>query len=176
MTAQLLADVPFAAVYASVLSRAFETGRAVAERYQIPLCPDKRLREIDAGRWQGHTYAELEATFPDSYGVWRRQIGLTVCPGGESVAQLQQRVNACVREIVRRHPDQTVCVATHATPIRVMECLWRGLPLAQMHTVPWVSNASITQVRYEPDGTGRIVQRDGHSHLGALHTVLPKYA
>ena len=174
VTAEYVKDVSFTAVYASDLARAYDTGKAVAERRGIPLHPDKRLREIFAGEWEGETYSKLEETFPDSYGVWRTQIGLAQCPGGESVAQLQERVRECVEEIVRKHPGETICIATHATPIRVMECVWTDTPLAQMHTIPWVSNASVTVAEYDETGTGHLLERDLHDHLGELHTVLAK--
>lgn len=174
VTAQFLRQIPITAVYASDLARAYDTGRAVAENQGIPLVGDCRLREIFAGEWEGETYADLERKFPDSYGVWRTQIGLARCPGGESVAELQERVRACVEEIVRNHPGETVCIVTHATPIRVMECLWTNTPLEQMHTIPWVSNASVTVAEYDEAGIGRQLERDLHDHLGELHTVLAK--
>ena len=173
-TAEFLKDIPFAAVYASDLSRAFSTGAAVAHSQHIPIHPEKDLREIFAGEWEGRTYADLERDFPDSYGIWRTQIGLAECPGGESVAQLQARVKACVERIVRDHPGETVCIATHATPIRVMECVWTQTPLSRMHTIPWVSNASVSVAEYDADGVGRLLERDLHAHLGDLHTVLAK--
>jgi len=172
-TAEFLRDVPFVAVYSSDLSRAYDTGLATARLHNIPIYGDTRLREIFAGEWEGKTYTRLEQEYPDSYGVWRTQIGLTVCPGGESVAQLLLRVNACVEDILLKHPGKTVCIATHATPIRVMECIWTDTPLEQMHTVPWVSNASVTVVEYE-NGQAYVQHRDLHHHLGDLHTVLAK--
>ena len=174
LTAEFLRDVPFTAVYASDLSRAYATGLATARLHRIPIYGEASLREIYAGQWEGKTYAELERLFPDSYGVWRTQIGLACCPDGETVAQLQQRVSACVDAIVRRHAGETVCIATHATPIRVMECLWTGTSLERMHTVPWVSNASVTVAEYDEAGCGTLLERDIHHHLGELHTVLAK--
>ena len=173
-TADFLCSVPFSAVYASDLSRAYDTGLAVAKMQNIPIIETKRLREISAGDWEGRQYSELETSFPDSYGVWRQRIGLAVCPNGESVSELQARIRECVESIVRRHSNETVCIATHATPIRVMECVWTNTPLTQMHTIPWVSNASVTIVAYDDNGMGRLLQRDLHSHLGELHTVLAK--
>lgn len=173
-SARFLRAVPFTAVYASDLCRAYDTGLAVAQMQEIPITGDTRLREIFAGEWEGRTYSDLERDFPDSYGAWRHRIGLARCPGGESVAQLQERVRACVEEIVRRHPGETLCIATHATPIRVMECVWTHTPLSQMHTIPWVSNASVTVAEYDDGGVGRLLERDLHEHLGELHTVLAK--
>lgn len=172
-TAEFLKDVPFTAVYASDLSRAYETGLAVANRQAIPIYRTPELREIFAGEWEGKTYDQLETEYADSYGIWRRQIGLAHCPGGESVAQLQRRVKRCIEQIVHCHPNETVCIATHATPIRVMECVWTDTPLSSMHAIPWVSNASVTITSYD-QGKGVLQERDLHDHLGNLHTVLAK--
>ena len=173
-TAAFLLDIPFTAVYASDLKRAYNTGAAVAQLHGLEAIPTQQLREIFAGLWEGRTYSDLEREHADSYNVWKKTIGLAACPGGESVARLQGRVRACVEEIVHNHPGETVCIATHATPIRVMECLWTHTPLERMHTIPWVSNASVTIAEYDSSLQGRLVERDIHLHLGELHTVLAK--
>lgn len=172
LTAAHLQRYPIKAVYASDLSRAFDTGHAVADALNIPIYAERGFREIFAGRWEGKTYSQLEDEFPDSYGIWRNQIGLAACPDGETVAELQKRVNSAVHAIVEHHPDEAICIATHATPIRVMECLWTDTPLKDMHTIPWVSNASITVAEYDGDGNGRLLVRDYHDHLGAIATKL----
>lgn len=173
-TAKFLKDVPFSCVYASDLCRAYDTGADVANSHGISIHPMPQLREIFAGEWEGKTYSQLEEEYADTYGVWRKQIGLAQCPNGESVAQLQKRIQSCVEEVVRRHPNETICIATHATPIRVMECVWTNTPLEDMHTIPWVSNASVTIAEYDENGFGRLIDRDLHHHLGDLHTVLAK--
>ena len=173
-TAAFLQDIPFTAVYASDLKRAFDTGAAVARLHGLESIPMQQLREIFAGQWEGKTYTDLEREFADSYDVWKNNIGLAACPGGESVVHLQERVRACVERIVHSHPGEIICIATHATPIRVMECLWTHTPLEHMHTIPWVSNASVTIAEYDNSLQARLVKRDIHHHLGELHTVLAK--
>lgn len=173
-TADFLQDIPFSAVYASDLSRAYDTGAAVARTQDVPIYSTPKLREIYAGDWEGKKYDQLEKEYPESYGIWRTQIGLAECPKGESVAQLQMRIRAFVDNAVSKHPNEIICIATHATPIRVLECLWTDTPLSRMHTIPWVSNASVTIAEYDESGVGRLLQRDLHEHLGDLHTVLAK--
>ncbi len=170
-TADYVKQNRFTVVYTSDLSRAAETGRAVAELLDIPLVTDARLREIYAGEWEGRTFDELQ-DHPD-FRVWRQQIGISRCTGGESVAELQVRVREAVESIVKAHPGQTVCIATHATAIRVMECLWTQTPLEQMHTIPWVNNASVTIVEYDSHMHGRLVSRDEHQHLSSVFSSLP---
>lgn len=173
-TAAFLTEIPFTAAYASNLDRAYETGLIVARPHDLEVVPTARLREIFAGDWEGKTYNELELLYPESYTTWKTRIGMAHCDNGESVAQLQQRIRSCVEEIVHRHPNETVCIATHATPIRVMECIWTNTPLEQMHTIPWTCNASVTVAEYDEEGRGRLVARDLHDHLGDLYTVLAK--
>ncbi len=172
-TAAYLTDVPFTAVYASSLSRAFETGSILAAPHGLPVQPCDGLREINAGVWEGLPYETIYARYEADFRIWIEQIGLAACTGGESVAQLQQRVRRAVETIARRHSGESVCIATHATPIRAMECVWRGLPLSAMQSIPWVSNASVTIVEYDDDGSSRLVERDIHAHLGDEVTVLP---
>lgn len=173
-TADFLKNVPFSAVYASDLSRAYDTGWAIAQKHNLPVRSTVGLREIFAGDWEGKTYRQLEEEYADSYRVWRTQIGLAACPNGETVMQFQARIRACVEEIVGIHPNETICIATHATPIRVMEGVWTDTPIDRIHTIPWVSNASVTIVEYDENGVGRLMERDLFAHLGSLYTVLAK--
>ncbi len=170
-TAELLKEIGFTAVYASDLLRAAATGQAVADRCGLPLRTTEQLREINAGEWETQPFTALLKR--DDFGVFRHQIGLSCCPGGESVAQLQRRIRSAVEDIVRAHTGETVCIATHATPIRVMECIWTDTPLEQMHTIPWVGNASVTIAQYDEALNGRLIRRDIHDHLGGLSTELP---
>ncbi len=170
-TGNYLKSVPFTAVYASDLQRAYRTGYAVATHHGLDVIPTQRLREIAAGVWEGKAFSELEIR-PD-YQVWLHTIGLACPTGGEAVAELQLRIQSTVEDIVRRHSGETVCIATHATPIRVMECIWRDIPLEEMHTIPWVSNASITIAQYDEGGRGHLIKRDMNEHLGEIKTALP---
>lgn len=173
-TADYLKNVPFSVVYASDLSRAYDTGAAIALKHGLSVCPTPGLREIFAGDWEGKTYRQLEEEYAESYGVWKTQIGLAACPNGETVMQLQERIRGCVEEIVAKHPNETICIATHATPIRVMEALWTDTPPERIHAIRWVSNASVTIAEYDENSVGRLIRRDLFAHLGSLHTVLAK--
>lgn len=163
----IAANYPVEAVYASDLSRAFDTGKALADLLNIPIFPEKTLREIHAGAWEGHSFEDLKRDFPDSYGIWLSHIGSCVCPEGESVAQLQARVLKTLRRICDENPGRTIAIATHATPIRTLQCHCTGLGLDHMKDIPWVSNASVTVAEYN---SGEFALKDVSldSHLGAM--------
>lgn len=136
-------------VYASDLRRAYDTGKAVADLLGLPVTGDPRLREINAGHWQGLQFTRILQQYPEDYETWLHDIGFCVCSGGESVAQLGQRIMTALTDLAQKHPAETVVIATHATPIRVMRSLLHPKGLSQMKDIPWVSNASVTELRYQ---------------------------
>ena len=161
------------AVYSSDLERAVYTGKAVADRLGLPVRPHKGLREIFAGEWEGQRFDHLEAAYPKTFaGLWRKDIGNSVCDGGESVAQLMQRILATVREIAEANPGKTVVLATHATPIRCMECFCQGNDLSRMKDIPWVTNASVTEIHYE-NGVFTEIVSSYSQHLTNMVSTLP---
>ncbi len=159
-------------VYSSDLKRAFETGKCVADRLNIEIVPEQGLREIFAGSWEGKRFDELEKEFAEKYNIWRNDIGNAVTNNGESVRDLSVRVSAALEKIACENDGKTIVIATHATPIRVMECLWRGLSLDEMKNIPWVSNASVTVVDYV-NGLVNFEAVGEDRHLGEIKTKLP---
>ena len=169
----IVSHYPVDAVYASDLCRAYATGQAVADKMNLAVQTHRGLREIFAGSWENMPFDFLMATYPESYAVtWRHDIGNCVCDGGESVAQLQQRVSETAREIAEANDGKTVVIATHATPIRTMECLCQGKPLTTMKDIPWVTNASVTEICYE-NGRFTEVVSSYDKHLGSMVSTLP---
>lgn len=159
-------------VYASDLVRAGETGQILAEILGCPLETDKGLREIYAGAWQEKTFDYLTERYPQAYGVWRQDIGKAQCPQGESVAEMGLRVREALTRICRDNPGKTLVIATHATPIRAMESWAKFLDFSRMGELPWVSNASVTELFYE-DGVWQLGKVSQDAHLQDLRTVFP---
>lgn len=173
LTAEYLKTMHFDAAYGSDLVRAYETGLAAIQYHPgLNLIPDTRLREIDGGRWEGILFEDLNADWPEAYRLWRFEMHKSQCPEGENVHDLQKRICAELICLAEKHPGETVLIATHATPIRVMELIFRGLPMEEIGNVSWVPNASVTIVEYD-EGKWNMTLRGYDGHLGALSTVLP---
>lgn len=158
------------AIYSSDLKRAVAVGEAVARETGVQMYPDALLREIHAGQWEGRSFEEINEKFP-AYQVWRNDIGNACCDGGETVAQLQKRIIGRLEAIAKQHPNQTVVIATHATPVRVTQCYAEGRSLGEMKDIPWVSNTSVTEIDY--DGTFHIVKVGYDGYLGDAVSAMP---
>ncbi len=106
-------------LWASDLSRARETAEIVGARIGMVPRLDPRLREASRGRWEGRLFIDIERQEPELYAAWRRAGASFRFPGGESLQEQQQRVQAAVLEI-RRHGRLPALVVCHGGSIRVM--------------------------------------------------------
>lgn len=171
--AKALKDVPIDAAYASDLVRAYETGEIIAREHGLKVTPSSKLREINAGEWEGVLFTELDRLFHDDYQAWNNDMANCRCTGGESIRELAVRIRTECEAIARRENGKTVLIATHATPIRLMQLVWQGLDIEDIGKITWVMNASISVVDFE-DGKWTPVVIGEASHLGDMKTELPK--
>lgn len=172
-TARFIADAyKVEAIYASDLRRACGTAMHLGNLLQLPVYPERGMREISAGEWEGASFYHLGDTHPEEYRHWMTDIGTSRCPGGESVAEMADRVYETVCRIAAENDGKTVAIFTHATPIRSIEWRLTAKPLSYMQKIPWVSNASVSELQYD-GGMLRAVHMGQDDHLSALRTALP---
>lgn len=117
-------------IYSSPLSRARDTAQAlldlVAERAAalgveapaLPVVADERLLEIHFGSCEMSTVAEFRADRPEFARTWDSFDGEGVnfmerFPGGESRADVVNRVSSFLEDVARRHPRRTVVTVCH---------------------------------------------------------------
>ncbi len=158
--------------YASDLKRAFDTGKHVADWFGMEIIPEKELREIEAGSWEGKPFEEL-ARENEDFKLWLSDIGASRATDGESVKELYDRVNAFVDTLTEKHKGKTILCATHATPIRAILCKAKGLSAKDMQKIPWTANASVTIIDYFGDEVKILVEGNA-DFQGELKTALPR--
>lgn len=110
--AAALAEVPLDAVFSSPLVRAADTARAIATPHRLEIRFDDRLKEINAGIFQGLLWSEIEHVHPAEAVRWRRQEPDFVIPSGESRRQLMMRGAEALRAI-RETGLREVAVVAH---------------------------------------------------------------
>jgi probable phosphoglycerate mutase len=88
--ARRLGGVRIDRIVASPMLRAVETAQILANGRPVEL--DERLRELDYGRWEGLTYADIDAHDPELRARWEHDPAATHSPGGESGDDVAARV------------------------------------------------------------------------------------
>lgn len=128
-----LRNEPPNVAFTSPMRRCIETLDIVAPHLAQTVCDE--LREISFGTWEGRTLAWLERNDPE--GVARRRNDPVTFrpPGGESFADVAQRLLAFAGA-VRDAAARGVIVVGHRGTLGVLERLLRGLPLESKAVVP----------------------------------------
>ena len=119
------------AVYTSPLGRCRETGAEIAAPFRLELRPVDGLADIDYGEWQGLTRDQAQERWPDETELWFRTPHIAAIPGGETLAALLSRTSAALRDILWRHPDQTVVLVGHDSVNRVLLLFALEAPLSR---------------------------------------------
>jgi probable phosphoglycerate mutase len=125
--AERLAPVPVAVVYSSPLERCVETARAVARPRGMEVRVEPGIIEVAYGNWTGRPLAQLSRT-----ALWKQLQGAPSTmrfPGGESLAEVQQRAVGALDAIAARHPKKIVAAFTHADVIRLAVAHYAGVHL-----------------------------------------------
>ncbi len=172
---EYLKDQKIDAAEASDLLRAYRTAAAALKHHGITPEKNAGFREIFAGAWENMRFDDIAAAYPDAWQVWRTDIGHARPTDGESTAELASRVYAAFDALVSRYAGKTVLVGTHATPIRLLKCRALGIPVCDACTVPWATNASLTEIAVER-GVLTLLRDSEDAFLGELHSSLPKKA
>lgn len=150
------------AVYSSDLARAMKTASCVADRFVLTVEPRPELRELNFGDWEGLTYDEIVAKWPDALENFFQHPDVLEIPHGESFPKLRERALACVEEIVARHPDQTVAVFAHGAILRTILTAALHMDLQYVWTIRQF-NTAVNIVTYTEHGTTvELINGTGH--------------
>jgi broad specificity phosphatase PhoE len=156
--------------------------------------PDPRLREIDLGDYEGRSWEEFEADeeltaafAADPYG--------TALPGGESLAHLEARVMAALRDVLDAHgvgpdgglstdavatsdasalatgfhtaePGENACVVAHDGPIRTILNHYLGVPPEKWWTLS-TTHGGVSLLEFS-HGWVNVRYVNASSHLAGL--------
>jgi probable phosphoglycerate mutase len=149
--AAYLRDAGLTALYTSDLSRARETAEVIAEQTGLALQLDARWREMNLGRFQGLTLAEIEERYPEAVKAMRDDYLGFVFPEGESRWMMQQRVYQAFTELASTYPaGSTIAVVSHGGSIKLL--LMKLFPDDPEMRAIHIHNTSITTLAQNSAG------------------------
>jgi len=166
-TAQRLAKLPVAKVYASPIERTVQTAERIAAHHNLDVLPLPGAIEADYGDWTGGKIAELAKT--DEWKVVQVAPSRARFPNGETIREMQSRMIGTLDDVVARHPHETVVVVSHADPIKSAIAHYTGMHLDLFQRVH-VSPASVTVFDFHTYGVMMVKCND----TGGLDDLLPE--
>jgi alpha-ribazole phosphatase/probable phosphoglycerate mutase len=104
------ADVELKMIYCAPCESAQATARMIAEKRQCKWKVCDFFRNIDHGLWQGRCIEEIRRQQPKLYKQIQDNPSSFSPPGGESLADAQQRVAKQVMKLQRKHANETIAI------------------------------------------------------------------
>jgi broad specificity phosphatase PhoE len=153
-----------ARILCSPLLRARETA-ALALGAEGVLTIDDDLREIDFGRWESMSFAEIAAADPAAVDGWAALDEDFAFPGGEGIGAFRRRIEAVAGRIAA-DPAGTIAAVTHGGVIRLIICLLLGLD-TRHYLLFDVRPGSISEIRIE-EGRGVLARLNDRCHLEGI--------
>ena len=150
-------------VLTSPLLRARQTASAVADAVGVPLAEDVDLAETDFGSWEGLSFGEVMARWPDEMAAWMADADAAP-PGGESFAAVAVRVDAALDRLVAAHQGRTVVVVSHVTPIKTIVCRALLAPTAALFRMH-LDVAALCEAAWFADGPALLRSLNDTAHL-----------
>ena len=118
-----LAREGIGAVYASSGEAERQTAKLLGKALGVKVRVDAELREIDYGLWQGLTHKEIRRRQPKVYKQWT-EVPTTVCPpGGETLAEAEQRLRKALLNITKRHKNEAPLLVLRPIVLGLMRCI-----------------------------------------------------
>jgi ribonuclease H / adenosylcobalamin/alpha-ribazole phosphatase len=152
-----------AAVVSSPLDRARATAQAAAGALGLDVEVHEGLIETDFGDWEGATFAEAAERDPELHGKWLSDVTVRP-PGGESFAEVRERIETVRDDLVARYPAANVLVVTHVTPIKTLLQLALGVGPSLLYRLH-LDLASLSIAEFYPDGGSSVRLANGTGHL-----------
>lgn len=135
---------PFDALWTSDLARARETAEILGAELGLAVRTHPGLREIHFGAWEGLTFPEVAARYPESAEAYRRDPARTRPPEGESFVEMQERAARALEEILACSGRRLLIVAHGGTVKGILCHLFQWAPESRHRLL--VDNAAITVV------------------------------
>ena len=125
--AEALSGTQVTAVYSSPLSRAYDTGAAIAARHGVQVVIDEAFHNFDLGEWQGRPKESVRQESPELWDLWVNDPTHLRIPGGETLEDVRDRAHERALELVEKHRDERIVVATHRSVAKLLGGALLGL-------------------------------------------------
>jgi len=130
-----LAAKGISACYTSDLSRCVVGAEIIGSHLGLKPVRERNLRELDIGIWEGKSWAELQAIYPQEWQARLDDIVNYRVSQGESLTDLHNRIIPVIGDIVGRHRGEDLLVVAHGGANRVILLNVIGAPLAALFSI-----------------------------------------
>jgi probable phosphoglycerate mutase len=160
----LLRSGAFVEVLCSPLARCRETAEITAAELGLDVQVEPDLREMDFGQWEGMTFDEVQARYPEDLRKWQRSTSAAPTGSSETFAAVLDRMGAAARRLTARYAGGSVVAVTHVTPIKALVVNALGAPPEALFRME-LSSAGFSRIAYTGEEASlRLFNDTSHLH------------
>ena len=156
--------LPWTAIFSSPMRRTIATAKPLCDLIGMEMQLRNGLKEIDFGKWEGKTPAEVNSQFHDEYVRWKAEPGWNSPPGGERAIDIARRSSEVIEEIEKTYKNGNVLVVSHKATIRIMLCSLLGIDVGRYRDRIYMPVAAISIVEFGDRGP-QLQKLSDRSHL-----------
>jgi ribonuclease H / adenosylcobalamin/alpha-ribazole phosphatase len=161
--AKRLASAGIDAIVASPLQRTVQTAEQVAAVTGLQVVTEDGFRETDFGAWEGLTFAEVRERWPSEMTAWLADPEVAP-PGGESFAEVSERVSAALHRVLADRTGQRLLIVSHVTPIKTLVAAAVLAPSAALYRMH-LDVAALSEIDWYADGPAVLRSFNDTAHL-----------
>jgi broad specificity phosphatase PhoE len=120
VAAKRIREWPISAIYSSPLRRAMDTAQIIATPLGFNVQPMSGIIDIDYGSWQGLSTEQVVARDDNLYSQWIESPQEVKFPGGESFAEVRERVASAIGDLIQQYPKETFVLVSHKVICQIL--------------------------------------------------------
>lgn len=159
-------DLGIELLYSSPLARAYRTAEAINRYYHHEIHTHKGLLEINGGIWEKKKWSVLPEEYPEENDHWCNHPGRFAAPGGETMAQVFNRLRDTILAIVKENPGKIIAIVSHGCALANFLTFCEGKPQEALTWENLCDNAAISKVVFDEDFHPAVVWKNDTDHLG----------
>jgi len=135
--AERFKDVKIDKIYASSLSRAYDTAVAINKYHNVEIVSDDALREVGYGEFEGRLISEIGEQFQALQKEGKPM------PGGEELETFYTRVHTSLDKLTKENDGKTLLIVGHAGTVRAAIAYYLELPLNTVFSSFGIGNTAV---------------------------------
>ncbi|WP_426350762.1 histidine phosphatase family protein [Alloiococcus sp. CFN-8] len=144
-----LLDIDIHRIYSSPLKRAKDTAEIIRGSRPIELIDEDGLKEMYFGKWEGLTYSSAEERSGIKVSTFFKNLPSYTAEDGEAFQDFSDRIANTFKKILSANEGKTILIVTHALPVKLLIALTSNMGAENIGQVPYVHQASLTEIHYE---------------------------
>lgn len=146
-----LKDIDFNVIYSSPTGRAYKTAEILKGKKNIEIIAHDALKELNLSQWEGLDQKGIKEKDEEQFHNYWKAPHLYKPLFGEGFLELQHRVTAGIREIVRNHKDETVLIVTHTMTLKALMAGLKNKHISTIWDPPFIKQTSLTIIEMDED-------------------------